>query len=202
MLTDFLASHDGRSTGLGLGHSKSAFDSVCRGEYHHAFFSIRYMAELLIQAMYVRLRPEESLRWHPSYAKKGAASGEPDPHTAYKALLASMPHDEEANRAMLQRVYDISRETDALGAHPSQEVLIQNMNQDDDRLVLGSRYERHACVAALERGLLVTLRLLDDMLHDDPAATDERLDQLNTLWYERRTALQTYLDEFEDEATP
>ncbi len=172
---------------LGIGHSKAALDATLVGNYHHAFFSVRYMAELLVQAAYVRLRPGEARRWYKHHAKPRAADFPPKFETAFKAVRASVPDQQAA-----QRVYDIAKEMDAFGAHPSQEVLLQTLDQAAEHARVGVRYEQHHCIAALDRGLLLTLALLQELGAEVSIPADEWNGKVDVLWQKRRTAMARY----------
>ena len=95
---------------------------------------------------------------------------------------------------MVKLVYDIAKDMDASGAHPSHEVLVQAMVQVDDRIRMGSRFEPSRCLGALDRGLLLTLLLLAELLDDETELREERMEQVKNLMDMRRTLMQPYWD--------
>lgn len=181
---------------LGIGHAKAALDAASAGNYHHAYFSIRYMAELLMQAMYLRLQPTEARRWYKQHAQSYTADSAPHFGKAFKTVKAAVP-DKQA----VQLVYDIAKEMDARGAHPSQEVLLQTLDQSGNRAKVGTRYERQHCIAALDRGMLLTMALLGGLSHDVSIPTREWAARIEPLWQERRTAMAPNHDELPPDDT-
>lgn len=108
---------------LGISYSKSALDAVLIGNYHHTFFSTRYLAELLIQAMYARIRSDEARRWYKQHPKPPTADFEPTFGQAFKCVKKAA-----TDKRAVQQVYAIAKEMDRHGAHPSQEVLLQTLS--------------------------------------------------------------------------
>ncbi len=180
---------------LGMGHVKTALDGALAGNYHHAFFSIRYMAELLMQAAYVRLRSDEARRWYKQHAQPYTADFEPGFEKAFRAVTTAVAHAPDAQQRMVQLVHDIAKEMDTYGAHPSQETLLQTFDQAGEHAKIGARYDRRHCIAALDRGALLTLNLLDELSDEISISGEEWATRVEALWRARRTAMAPYYDE-------
>lgn len=180
--------------GLGLGHSKAALDAVCRADYHHAYFSFRYVAELFMQAMYLRFRPDEARRWHPQHASGTAPVYEPKFERIFSRIKSYLTPDDEAERAAVDLVHDLAKDMDASGAHPSHEVLAQALVQVEDRVQMGPRFDSSRCLGALDRGLLLTLLLLAEMVQDETTAREQRTKQVEALFNTRQTLMQPHWD--------
>lgn len=175
---------------LGIGHSSAALDATCRGDYHHAFFSIRFMAELVIQGNYLRLYPNEAIRWYPQHASPHTAP--PKVATAFKRVKQGISRGELAQQAMIQLVNDCLSEANEWGAHPSQEILKQVMSQSEDRLIIGTRYEEANALAALDRGSLVSLLIIEDMYQGILDDSDSQMENRRSLWDRRSELMSPY----------
>lgn len=170
---------------LGLGHSKAALDAAIEGNYHLAFFSVRYMAELLVQAAYLRFRPEDARRWYKDLAKPEGPDYPPTFGQAFKKVKGMA-----SNKAAAQHVYDIAKEMDGYGAHPSQQTLLQTAVQEGGHLKLGAHYNPDYCITALDRGVAMTLAMLQEMAPQEDTLSQEWLDEVEVLWQRRRSLLE------------
>jgi hypothetical protein len=103
---------------LGIGHAKAALDSACRSEYHHAYFSIRFMGELIIQGIYIRLQPAEARRWYKRYAGKGTAHFVPALDGTYTKVRDALAKESEAATRMVELVRSVMKEADKWGHIP------------------------------------------------------------------------------------
>ncbi len=180
---------------LGMGHVKTALDGALAGNYHHSFFSIRYMAELLMQAAYVQLRPDEARRWYKRHAQSDTANFAPSFEKAFKDVRAAAASAVDPRRKMVQLAHDIAKEMDRYGAHPSQETLLSTLDQAGEHAKIGARYDRTHCIAALDRGVLLTLLLLGELGDETSIPALEWKATVEALWKDRGAVMKLYWDE-------
>jgi hypothetical protein len=152
------------------------------------------MGELIIQGIYLRLRPAEARRWYRRYAGKETAGFVPALEKTYGKVRRALTQESEVETRMIELVRTVMKETDKWGAHPSQEVLEQIMTQSDTRLILGSKYEPNSCRAALDRGLLMTLLLIEELYQDMTPDGEEDVARRKSLWDERQRLMGSYWD--------
>lgn len=174
---------------IGVSHSKSALDAILMSHYHLAFFSIRYLAELLIQSMYVRARPCEARRWYKNHADSNTSAFPPTFVKAFNHVRKVTPH-----KPSVESVYEIAKEMDNHGAHPSREVLTWTRTSvcSSDIMTIGPTYSRGMCLGAADRGLFMTLALLQEMSDEVSPAEDEWQARLDAYWKARVRVMELY----------
>lgn len=179
-------------------HLQSALEDTLAGKYHHAGFSFRYVAELLIQALYVRLRPEEARRWYPGLAKPGVSCYPPHlTKTAWKVVREHLSRpDGDSLRPMVELIHSIVKEMDDHGAHPSQATLQQLLDWQGDSIRIGLRYDDNHAIVHLHRGVTLTLFLLYEM--ETLLPEDEWMAQVRLFWDERRALMEPLRARFEE----
>lgn len=145
-----------------------------------------------MQAVYLRFRPDEAKRWHPQHASGTTPVFEPKLERIITKIRSYIPPEDVAESAMMDLVYDLAKDMDASGAHPSHEVLAQALVQVEDRMRMGSRFEHSRCLGALDRGLLLTLLLVAETLDDETKDREERTERVKALMDTRLTLMQPY----------
>lgn len=183
---------------LASNHLQAALEDTVAGNYHHAGFSFRYVAELLIQALYIRFRPDQARSWYQDIKRRGTSPYAPRFEKAWQYVQKQFCGP--VMLPMVERIYSIAKEMDNRGAHPSQVTLLQILESRGDFARIRLRYDDNHAIAYLDRGLFLTLVLLDEM--DILLPANEWRAQVQPLWDERRRLMSAHYAKLAPEDKP